>query len=165
MDELSSESLNASQAAITLGERLDDEDKDDKEGAIVKLWMRFDSGDESDKPAWVGLLCSDDANDEVSSSKAWQILRALVANADDNADDEEASSNTWAMSLVAEAKDEEAILIAWHMPLIVDETECDSVNIHWLPGLTWCIVKQPAKSDEDGEMCPPAGKLPMGDSV
>ena len=37
MDELSSESLNASQAAIALGERLDDEDKDDEEGAIVKL--------------------------------------------------------------------------------------------------------------------------------
>ena len=35
-DELSSESLNASQAAIALGERLDDEDEEDKEGAIVK---------------------------------------------------------------------------------------------------------------------------------
>ena len=35
-DELSSESLNASQAAIALRERLDDEDEEDKEGAIVK---------------------------------------------------------------------------------------------------------------------------------
>ena len=36
MDELSSESLNALQAAIALGERLDDEDEEDEEGAIVK---------------------------------------------------------------------------------------------------------------------------------
>ena len=36
-DELSSESLNVSQAAIALGERLDNEDEEDKEGAIVKL--------------------------------------------------------------------------------------------------------------------------------
>ena len=69
-DELSSESLNASQAAIALGERLDDEDEEDEEGAIVKSWMRFDSGDESDKLAWAGSLCSEDAGDEASSSKA-----------------------------------------------------------------------------------------------